>query len=138
MRDVGNRLLAAAKDAKAYGLAAAHIGEVEPVVVIRGDPEGRDYRLLFNPTVTAVAAQTEPGEEGSVSLPGARVEIDRPIWAEVSYMDADGTPQVARFERFAARVAQHEVEQMNGMFFLQKLSRLKRDMVLRRARKLAG
>ena len=138
MRDVGERLFAAAKDAKAYGLAAAHIGEVEPVVVISGDPEGRDYLLLFNPTVTAVAAETEAGEEGSVSLPGVRVQVDRPVWAEVSYQDSDGTAQVARFERFAARVAQHEIDQMNGMFFLQKLSRLKRDMVLRRARKLAG
>jgi peptide deformylase len=130
-------LLAAAKDAKAYGLAAAHIGEVEPVVVISGDPEGRDYLLLFNPTVTAVATESEPGEEGSVSLPGVRVSIDRPIWAEVGYMDARGKPQTARFERFAARVALHEIEQMNGVFFLSKLSRLKRDMVLKKARKLS-
>jgi peptide deformylase len=108
------------------------------VVVISGDPEGRDHLLLFNPAVTAVAAETERGEEGSVSLPGVRVEIERPIWAEVSFMDVDGTPQVARFERFAARVAQHEIDQMNGVFFLGKLSRLKRDMVLKRARKLAG
>ena len=130
-------MLAAAKDAKAYGLAAAHIGEVEPVVVISGDPEGRDYLLLFNPTVTAVATEREPGEEGSVSLPGVRVSIDRPIWAEVGYMDARGKPQTARFERFAARVALHEIEQMNGVFFLSKLSRLKRDMVLKKARKLS-
>src|SRR5262249_6849932 len=72
LRAVGERLLAAAKEAKAYGLAAVHIGEVEPVVVISGDPEGREYLLLFNPVVTAVATETEPGEEGSVSLPGIR------------------------------------------------------------------
>ena len=138
MRGVGERLLAAAREAKAYGLAAAHIGDVEPVVVISGDPEGRDYLLLFNPTVTAVAAETEPGEEGSVSLPGVRISVDRPVWAEISYMDAEGKPQNARFERFAARVALHEIEQMNGVFFLSKLSRLKRDMVLKKARKLSG
>ena len=131
-------MLAAAKDAGAYGLAAAHIGEVEPVVVISGDPDGRDYLLLFNPVVTAVATETEPGEEGSVSLPGVRISVDRPIWAEISYMDAEGKPQTARFERFAARVALHEIEQMNGVFFLSKLSRLKRDMVLKKARKLSG
>ena len=138
MRGVGERLLAAAREAKAYGLAAAHIGDVEPVVVISGDPEGRDYLLLFNPTVIAVAAETEPGEEGSVSLPGVRISVDRPVWAEISYMDAEGKPQNARFERFAARVALHEIEQMNGVFFLSKLSRLKRDMVLKKARKLSG
>jgi peptide deformylase len=100
-----------------------------------GDAEGREYLLLFNPVLTAVASETEPGEEGSVSLPGVRVIIDRPAWAEVAYMDAEGNPQTARFERFAARVAQHEIEQMNGVFFLQKLSRLKRDMVLKKMRK---
>jgi peptide deformylase len=123
-------------DAKAYGLAAAHIGEVEPVVVI--SDEGREHLLLFNPVVTAVAAETEPGEEGSVSLPGVRVSIERPVWAEVGYMAADGTPQTSRFEGFMARVALHEIEQMNGVFFLSKLSRLKRDMVLKKLRKLSG
>jgi peptide deformylase len=111
---------------------------VEPVVVVSGDPEGRDYLLLFNPMVTAVAGESEAGEEGSVSLPGVRVTIDRPVWAEVRYMDGEGNPQTARFERFAARVALHEIEQMNGVFFLLKVSRLKRDMALKKARKLSG
>jgi peptide deformylase len=111
---------------------------VAPVVIVSGDPEGRDYLLLFNPKVTAVASETEPGEEGSVSLPGVRVTIDRPVWAEVRFMDAQGKSQTARFERFAARVALHEIEQMHGVFFLQKVSRLKRDMALKKARKLSG
>jgi len=50
-------------------------------------------------------------------------------------MDTDGKPQTARFERFAARVALHEIEQMNGVFFLHKLSRLKREMILKKAKK---
>lgn len=94
--------------------------------------------LLFNPEVTGVAPETEPGEEGSVSLPGVRVTIERPVWAVASYMDGDGTARTARFERFAARVALHEIEQMNGVFFLSKLSRLKREMVLKKAKKQSG
>ena len=90
---------------------------------------------MFNPRISAIAPETEPGEEGSVSLPGVRVEIHRPVWAEVGYMDADGDFQTARFERFAARVALHEIEQMNGVFFLHKLSRLKREMILKKAKK---
>jgi peptide deformylase len=108
------------------------------VVVVSGDPQGREYMLLFNPSVTTVATETEAGEEGSVSAPGVRIQLDRPIWAEVAYMDAAGTAQTVRFERFAARVALHEIEQMNGVFFLDKLSRLKRDMILKKARKLSG
>ena len=138
LRATGERLLAAATEAKAYGLAAAHIGEIEPVVVICSDAEGRGHLLLFNPVVTAVAGKATPEEEGSVSLPGVRVTIDRPVWAEIGYMDAEGTAQTARLEGFAARVALHEIEQMSGVFFLNKLSRLKRDMALKKARKLSG
>lgn len=129
-------MLEAARSASAYGLAAAHIGEVAPVVVVSG--EERDHRLLFNPRIIAVADVSAKGEEGSVSLPGVRVEIVRPIWVEVDAMDAAGARERVRFEGFAARVAIHEIEQMQGIFFLDRLSRLKRDMALKKARKLAG
>jgi len=135
---VGERLLAEARAAKAYGLAAAHLGDVAPVVVISSDPEAGDYLVLYNPQVVAMAGESEKGEDGSVSLPGVRVEIDRPIWVEVAFMDADGAARTTRFERFAARVALHEIEQMQGIFFLQRLSRLKRERALKKAKKLPG
>jgi peptide deformylase len=96
LRDVGERLLAAARAAQAYGLAAAHIGEIAPAVVVSG--ETRAYRVLFNPAVVQVAPETATAEEGSVSLPGVRVEVVRPVWSEVEAMDADGMPQRFRFE----------------------------------------
>jgi peptide deformylase len=133
LRATGERLLAAARTARAHGLAAAHLGEIAPVVVVSGAPAS--HELLFNPRIVAVAAVTAKGEEGSVSLPGVTVEIERPEWAEIAFMDAEGRPQTRRFEGFAARVALHEIEQMQGRFFLEKLSRLKRDMALRKARK---
>lgn len=140
LRATGARLLAAATELKAYGLAAAHIGEVEPVVVVSlaQDPARRDYRLLFNPSVLAVAEETEAGTEGSVSLPGCEVQVMRPVWAEIAFADADGTAQSLRLAGWPARIALHEIEQMQGRFFLDHLSRLKRDMVLRRWRKRAG
>ena len=140
MRATGERLLAAAVDAKAYGLAAAHIGEVAPVIVVTAaeNPEPTDYGLLFNPRIVAVAETTEKGEEGSVSLPGARVEIARPVWADIAFMDAQGVPRTRRFGGFAARVVLHEIEQMQGVFFLDRLSRLRRDMALKRARKFTN
>jgi peptide deformylase len=138
LRATGDRLLEAARAAQAYGLAAAHIGEVAPVVVISGEAEPRDYRLLYNPRILAVADATEAGEEGSVSLPGVRVEVERPLWVEVEFMDSEGNHQQARLEGFAARVAIHEIEQMQGIFFLSRVSRLKREMALKRARKTAG
>jgi peptide deformylase len=138
LRDIGERLLQAAREHQAYGLAAAHIGDVAPVVVIGDLGEPREHRLLFNPRIVGVAGETERAEESSVSLPGVGVEIDRPVWVDVEYMDDTGAPRTERFAGFLARVAIHEIEQMQGVFFLDRVSRLKRDMALKRARKLAG
>lgn len=133
LREIGLRLLEAAARASAYGLAAVHLGEVAPVVVISED--GVTHRLLFNPVVTNVADETAIGEEGSVSLPGVRVELKRAVWVEVESANADGLRQTERFEGFIARVVQHEIDQMQGRFFLERLSRLRRDMVLKRLKK---
>jgi peptide deformylase len=137
--EVGRRLKAAAVDASAYGLAAAHIGEVSPVVIINTAP-GQAQRadlLLFNPRVVAVAPVEEAGSEGSVSLPGIQVQIERPVWAEIAFDDETGAAQTRRFESFVARCALHEIEQMNGRFFLSRLSRLKREAALKKYRKLS-
>jgi peptide deformylase len=140
LREIGARLLEAATAAEVYGLAAVHIGAVAPVVVITTttDPAKRDYLLLYNPEVLSVADETAVGSEGSVSLPGLQVEISRPTWAEISFDDNSGARQTRRLEGLPARVALHEIEQMNGVFFLSKLSRLKRDMALKKWKKRAG
>lgn len=140
LRAVGAELIAAAKAAPAYGLAGVHIGRVAPVVVIAtgSSPATPDHLLLYNPEVVAVAPDKASGPEGSVSLPGVQVEIERPVWAEIAFDDAAGTRQTRRFEGLPARIALHEIEQMNGVFFLSKLSRLKRDMALKKWKKRAG
>ncbi len=110
------------------------------MVVISADPDPgrRDYLLLYNPDVLAVADKTVIGPEGSVSMPDVQVEIMRPIWAEIAYDDETGTRQTRRFEGLPARIALHEIDQMNGIFFLNRLSRLKRDMVFKKWKKRAG
>ena len=137
MRAAGEQLLAAAEAARAYGLAAAHIGLDEPVVVVSvaDDISRRDYRVMFNPRVVATGTEVEMGTEGSVSLPGIEVAISRPVWAVIAYDTAVGEVMTERVEGFVARCCLHEIEQMNGVFFLSRLSRLKRDAVLRRFKK---
>jgi peptide deformylase len=137
LRAIGNRLLEATRAANAYGLAAVHIGAVAPVVVMSADedPSKRDYLVLYNPEVVSTDGPTIPGPEGSVSMPGVEVEIIRPYAAEIAWDDDAGTRQQRRFEGLPARIAQHEIEQMNGTFFLERLSRLKRDMVLKKWKK---
>jgi peptide deformylase len=140
LRAIGAAVLAAAKAAPAYGLAGVHIGEISPVVVISTatEPGRHEHMLLYNPEVLAVAEKTVIGPEGSVSMPGVQVEIMRPVWAEIIFDDETGARQTRRFEGLPARIALHEIEQMNGHFFLDRLSRLKRDMVLKKWKKRAG
>jgi peptide deformylase len=138
LRACGTRLFAALVDSKAYGLAAAHIGEILPVIALSTAPDAgeRSDIVLYNPVVTAIASETESGREASVSLPGIEVDIIRPVWADIAYKTAEGAPAAIRFKGFVARCALHEIDQMNGVFFLNHLSRLKRDMVLKKYSKL--
>ena len=140
LRAIGKRLLEAAQAANAYGLAAVHIGAVAPVVVIstEADPARRKYAVLYNPQIVALAETAEPGSEGSVSMPGAEVEISRPTWADIAWDDEAGARQNMRLEGLPARIAQHEIDQMNGIFFLDRLSRLRRDMVIKRWKKASA
>ena len=135
--DIGRRLLAAAEEARAYGLAAVHIGIVAPVAVVSvSDPSTRDYRLLYNPRVVSNEGPQEAGPEGSVSMPGIEVDVLRPHSAVIAFEDATGQGQELDLLGFAARVAQHEIDQVNGVFFLTKISRLKREAAVRRFAKL--
>lgn len=140
LRAIGNRLLEATRAANAYGLAAVHIGAVAPVVVISAnpDPEKRDYLVLYNPEIVTTDGPGIPGPEGSVSMPGVEVEVTRPYVAEIAWDDETGTRQRRRFDGLPARIAQHEIDQVNGIFFLERLSRLKRDMVLKKWKKRGG
>jgi len=140
LRAIGNRLLEATRAANAYGLAAVHIGAVAPVVVISADedPDRRDYLVLYNPEVVATDGPAVAGPEGSVSMPGVEIQLVRPYIAELAWDNDTGARQQRRFEGLPARIAQHEIEQMNGVFFLERLSRLKRDMVLKKWQKRAS
>lgn len=137
MLAAGEALRDAAREVRAYGLAAAHLGRTEPLVVlsVAGQAEERDYRILYNPEVILTADEMAVGLEGSVSMPGIEVPVERPVWAEIAYDNADGGRETTRFEGFVARVALHEIDQMNGVFFLARISRLKRDTAIRKFEK---
>ena len=134
---IGAALLRAAEGVSAYGLAAAHIGQVAPVAVVSlADPATRDYRLLYNPRIVATSGPDVWGKEGSVSMPGIEVDVVRPESVRIAFDDENGQPIELDLTGFAARVAQHEIDQVNGVFFLARLSRLKRDAAIRRFAKI--
>lgn len=138
LRAIGASLLAAAQAAGAYGLAAVHIGIVAPVVVISiGDPARRNYQILYNPRILASGGPERTGKEGSVSMPGIEVDVARPEDVRIAYDDEANTAQECALSGFAARVAQHEIDQMNGIYFLSRISRLKREAAIKRFSKLS-
>lgn len=139
MLAAGAALLAATEQAQAYGLAAAHIGLSQPVVVISvtAETSRRDYRVLYNPEIVQLAGEDVVGMEGSVSFPGVEVPVKRAVWADIAYDNAEGQRQTERFDGFVARVAQHEIDQVNGVFFLRRVSSVKRDTALRKFQKSA-
>lgn len=135
--EIGKKLLHAAREAQAYGLAAVHIGILAPVAVVSiVPPLGREYRVLFNPRVIETGGDPVPGKEGSVSMPGIEVDITRPSFARIGFEDETGATVELELTGFPARVAQHEIDQVNGIFFLNRLSRLKREAAIKRYAKL--
>ncbi len=125
--DVWDTLLAAS----AIGLTAPHIGVAARVVAIRMSPED-DRRLYLNPTILWASPDTATHEEGSVSMPGVRERITRPARIRFGYRDLDGAAQEAEVEGFPAAVVQHEIDQLDGVFWIDRLSRLKRERLIRR------
>jgi peptide deformylase len=114
-----------------------HIGAVAPVVVISlaDDDAKRDYRVLYNPEILSLSGESVEGREGSVSMSGMQVPVPRPAKAHVAYDDEAGVRHELDLEGLPARIAQHEIDQVNGIFFLERISRLKRDMAVKRWKK---
>ena len=105
------------------------------VISLAEDAAKRDYLVLYNPEILALAGEPAEGPEGSVSMPGLQVPVMRPARARIAYDDESGTRQERELEGLPARIAQHEIDQVNGVFFLERLSRLKRDMAVKRWKK---
>ncbi|MGU3665333.1 peptide deformylase [Methylobacterium sp. A49B] len=131
VEDVSDTLRAAS----AIGLTAPHIGVPTRVVVIRMSPEERP-RCYVNPMLLWTSADTATHEEGSVSMPGMRERITRPAAVRFGYSDLDGSVHEAEADGFLAAVVQHEIDQLDGIFWIDRLSRLKRERLLKRFSKV--
>jgi peptide deformylase len=134
----GQELSALAQDvadtlgaASALGLTAPHIGVLQRVFVVRLEPGG-DTRVYVNPVVTWASPELASHEEGSVSMPGVRETIARPARVRIAFQTLAGEMQEEEAEGFPAAILQHEIDQLDGVFWIERLSRLKRDRLIRR------
>ena len=122
-------------EVSAIGLTAPHIGVPVRVVVIRMTPEA-DRRVYVNPVILWTSPETATHDEGSVSMPGVRERITRPAALRFGYRNLDGMAHEETAEGFSAAVIQHEIDQLDGVFWIDRLSRLKRERLLKRFGKL--
>lgn len=113
------------------GLAAPQVGVLERVLVcdIR---DGTGAKVLVNPVVTWASEETSKYTEGCLSIPDVYAEVTRPAEITVGYHDARGAPQELTTGGLLATVIQHELDHLNGVLFIDHLSALKREMVLKK------
>jgi peptide deformylase len=121
--------------APGVGIAASHIGVKLRVVVIELLPAG-DARTYVNPEILWRSPEMSRHEEGSISMPGVVDDVERPARIRLRYQDLDGTEREEDADGFLAICLQHEIDQLDGVFWIQRLSRLKRDRLVKRYEKL--
>ncbi len=121
------------------GLAAVQVGVLKRLVVIDvSDKEDvREPMVFINPEIVRAGDQFRIYEEGCLSIPEFRVEVERPAEVTVSYVDREGKPQIIEANGLLATALQHEIDHLNGKLIIDYLSRLRRDMVVRKFKKIA-
>jgi len=136
-----DRMLETMYRATGIGLAANQVGILNRVLVMDVEQrEGRPERkpvFMANPEIVWKSEELSILEEGCLSIPGQFAEIERPVSVRVRYQDYEGRQKEVLAERMLARCVQHEIDHLNGVLFVDHLSRLKRQRAIARVRKAA-
>jgi peptide deformylase len=123
-------------DADGIGLAAIQIGVDKRVIVMDLSEQRNAPRYFVNPVVTPLTDETKPYSEGCLSIPDVYDEIQRPARVKVEYLDYDGHAREEIAEDLFAVCIQHELDHLEGVLFIDYLSRLKRDRAVKKVQKL--
>ena len=139
LRKLADDMLETMYDAPGIGLAAIQIGEPLRLLVIDLAKEGEEPapHVFVNPEILESSEQRSTYEEGCLSIPDYYAEVERPASVRATYIDRDGRQQEIMAEGLMATCLQHEIDHLNGVLFIDHISKLKRDMVMKKFRKLA-
>ncbi|MEN5277636.1 peptide deformylase [Brucella sp. TWI432] len=135
LRDLANDLLDTMRAAPGIGITAPHIGVAKRVVVLELSKETGTH-IYVNPEIIWASDETIKHQEGSVSMPGIVEDVERHARIKIRYQNLDGTEKTEESEGLLAVCHQHEIDQLNGIFWVQRLSRLRRERLLKRFEKL--
>ena len=137
IRKLMDDMLETMYDAPGIGLAAIQVGEPIRVIVMdlsEGD-EPKEPRYFVNPVIRDPSDELAPYQEGCLSVPEFYEEVERPDRCVVDYLDYDGNPQTLEAEGLLAVCIQHEMDHLNGVLFIDHLSRLKRERILKKLKR---
>jgi peptide deformylase len=126
-------------DAPGIGLAAVQIGVGRRMLVIdvSREDEEKTPLVFINPEILSSSDEPSVYEEGCLSIPDYYAEVERPALVTVKYIDREGKDQTIDAEGLLATCLQHEIDHLNGILFIDHISRLKREMVIKKFTKAA-
>jgi peptide deformylase len=135
LRNLAGDLIDTMHAAPGIGITAPHIGILKRLVVIQVPPAAKPS-IYVNPSIFEASTETIRHTEGSVSMPGVTEDVERHARVRVRYQDLEGKEQFEDAEGLLAVCHQHEIDHLDGLFWTQRLSRLKRERVTKRYAKL--
>ncbi|MYB06531.1 MAG: peptide deformylase [Gemmatimonadetes bacterium] len=123
--------------AEGIGLAGPQVGVSRRILVVdvKNDDESRHVHALVNPVVVEVSREQDKASEGCLSIPGLEENVTRPVRVTVEALSLDGDPVRIEADGLLARALQHEVDHLDGVLFIDRLSPLKRGILLRKWRR---
>ena len=136
LHELARDLLETMRAAPGIGITAPHIGVPLRVVVLDLDPVD-GAQTYVNPEISWASPKMVLHREGSVSMPGIHDEVERHARVRIDYQDIDGNNHTEESDGLRAVCHQHEIDQLNGVFWIKRLSRLKRERLIKRFEKMS-
>lgn len=136
LRELAADLLETMRAAPGIGITAPHIGVPLRLVVLELDAKA-GAQTYVNPEIEWASPEMILHKEGSVSMPGVNDEVQRHARVRISYWDLDGNMQAEESDGLRAVCHQHEIDQLDGLFWIQRLSRLKRERLVKKYEKMS-
>ncbi len=139
VKKLADDMLETMYDAPGIGLAAIQIGVARRMLVLDVSKDGEDKAPLvfINPEVVSTSDARSVYEEGCLSIPDYYAEVERPAAITVKHLDRDGKERLTEADGLLATCLQHEIDHLNGVLFIDHISKLKREMVIRKFTKAA-
>ena len=137
VRELMDDMLETMYKAPGIGLAAIQIGVPKRIIVldISKNPEKKEPMYFVNPEIVSASKNDATYEEGCLSVPGQFAEIDRPDKCHVKYLDYNGETKELKAEGLLATCIQHEIDHLEGILFIDYLSKLKKSMIIKKLSK---